>query len=565
MAMRPEIEAFVKEHDNDPEACKKFFLKKFKELGWFERVQNLYCIRNKAGRFVQFIPNTPQLNFLKTKSNRDVILKIRQAGFTTLACIYALDRALFDNWRTGIMAHKKETVTLIFNIVKDAYQFFDRDWNKFFDFQPEQNNTNRLSWSNTKSSIQVAYDFQGLTLDFLHVSEAAFVPADRLTNSFQAVPDDGEIVMESTPNGRGGFFYESYASFKKEGPNAPWKGFFVPWFLHYPEKPEKFQPNGSPNWSAEEIALKNEHNLQDYHLIWRRYAIQAKCGGDSERFDNQYPTDDVSCFLSGESNVYSKSCLVYQERFVQPPTHVGYLRLNNKKVELLSDKTGALRIWNLPKAGRCYAMGADPSGGNGKDPGCAVLFDYESGEQAAELHGFFDPDCFADEIYKLGQFYNQAFICIEANNHGNAVILKLKPLYFNLYRRQEFDNVIKKISTKIGFMTNQQNKITITDNLGAALREGRVKVRSDALLSELSTFVNVMRKANDGRYIQTNQRIALPGEHDDRVMAAALGWEMIRSRPVSLEREYNPMDHVAVDHDTGFVIPNFAPDNDFVL
>lgn len=81
MAMRPEIEAFVKEHDNDPEACKKFFLKKFKELGWLERIQNLYCVRNKAGKFVQFIPNAPQLDFLKNRSNRDVILKCRQVGF----------------------------------------------------------------------------------------------------------------------------------------------------------------------------------------------------------------------------------------------------------------------------------------------------------------------------------------------------------------------------------------------------------------------------------------------------------------------------------------------------
>ena len=555
----------------DSETTCKTFKEKLLEIGWKERILNLYRIRNKlTGEFEQFIPNKEQLKFLEERTGRDVILKCRQIGFTTLSCIYAYDRAIWDRWCTGIMAHKQETVKLIFEIVKHCNDWFKKDWGHLYAPIEESNNTSRLSWEDLKSSITVAFDFQGLTLNFLHGSEVAFINGERLTNSLQAVPETGEVTLESTPNGRGGFFYDSWQDWKKQSGSSPFRGHFFPWFEHYPEIIERWIPEKNHKFTEEELELKQKFKLEDYHLVWRRYKIRESCQGSTEKFDIQYPSDDVSCFLSGDQNVFPRNVLSYQETFVTEPKHIGFLRNENKEIKLIADKKGAIKIWQLPKPDGVYGGGADPSGGYGQDPGCAIIVDYKTGEQVAELHGFFDPDLFADELYKLGHFYNRCFWCIEANNHGAAVILALKSKYPNLYKRQEFDSIIKKVTTQIGFYTTSTSKITITDNAVAACRDGNLRVRSDALLSEMSRFVNVVKKLNDGRIVTTMRREALADSHDDRVIAVCLAWEMIRSRPVSFQKEIDSplsLEGFSIDPDTGFYTPsdNHSFYNDFVL
>lgn len=561
----------IKKYSEEPgvteEQLRNFFKEKMLEVGWQERIRNLYSIRDKlSGKFVQFKPNKAQEVFIETRSGHDAILKCRQVGFTTFSCIYALDRALFDKWRTGLMAHKQETVKVIFDIVKQAYQAYIRRWGFFFKPTEENNNTTRLSWSDTKSSLTVAFDFQGFTVNFLHVSEAAFISTDRLTNSLQAIPETGEVILESTPNGRGGFFYDIWEEWRNSPQQAHYKGYFVPWFVHYPEVVGNWDKPMPEKLTSSELELIKNYDLKNYHILWRRYKIKGDCGGDEETFGRQYPTDDVSCFLSGESNVIPTSVLKEQEKFIQDPRHTGYLRLDGKKVLLERDPKGPLKIYKLPTPTGVYAIGADPSGGHGKDPGCAIVVDYATGEQAAELHGFFDPDSFADQLYMLGQFYNQAFQCIETNNHGYAVILKLKDRYFNLYKKQTFNKVIQTTdANEYGFLTTSSSKITITDNFAAALRDAAFRVRSNALLSELSRFVNVVRKSSDGRYLQTNKREALPGSHDDRVIAACLAWEMVRSRPVLFTKETQPSDQLQFDPDTGFPITTQNDYSEFYL
>ena len=48
------------------------------------RLSNLYWITDKAGKAVQFVPNSAQLKFLDEVHTLNLILKARQLGFTTL-------------------------------------------------------------------------------------------------------------------------------------------------------------------------------------------------------------------------------------------------------------------------------------------------------------------------------------------------------------------------------------------------------------------------------------------------------------------------------------------------
>lgn len=538
------------------ETISSFFISEMKRLGWKERIKWLYKVRDKNGKLVPFRPNQEQLEFIEHRKGRDIILKSRQVGYTTLACVYSADRAMWDDWRCGIMAHRQDTVKKIFDIVKDINDAFKKDWGKLYPLEEDKNNVTRLTWTGiVKGELTVAFDFQGYTLNFLHGSEAAFIDSSRLSNSFQAVPENGEICLESTPNGKGGFFYKCWQNHKKFGDNAPYKGFFIPWYKHYPENIERYNYD-TGKLSEKEQELINQYKLQNHHINWRREKIRGDFEGNEDNFDAQYPTDDESCFLSGASSVVPRGTLKYQETFIKPYSHIGIFKLNGKNVQFFNDKNGYIKIWELPKPGETYAIGCDPTAGGGKDPAAAVVLKYKTGEIVSILHGSLDPNTFSEELWKLGQFYNQACLCIEENYHGLTVIMKLVSMkYYNLYRREEFDNVSRKMKKTIGFLTTGTTKIVITDNMSIALKLGDIKVTSQEVLNELSTFINVLKKASDGRYVHTNRREAQSDCHDDLVMALALAYEVIRSRPMAKDNEQYQVDHfLKYDPETGAVV-----------
>jgi hypothetical protein len=71
------------------------------------RLNNLYTVVNKKGKAVPFRPNWAQQEFLDGIHTRNLILKARQLGFTTLCCIVYLDDCLFTpNVEAAVIAHK---------------------------------------------------------------------------------------------------------------------------------------------------------------------------------------------------------------------------------------------------------------------------------------------------------------------------------------------------------------------------------------------------------------------------------------------------------------------------
>ena len=81
----------------------------------------IYHIKDKSGKKVAFIPNEFQLYYLKNKHNRNIILKARQMGFSTVVQLDYLDDALFSsNMNVGIIAQDVPTAQLI---RKDKIEF----------------------------------------------------------------------------------------------------------------------------------------------------------------------------------------------------------------------------------------------------------------------------------------------------------------------------------------------------------------------------------------------------------------------------------------------------------
>lgn len=90
------------------------------------RMENgyVYKIRDRNGNVVPFVPNTVQKRFLANMRQKNIVLKARQTGLTTLSALLLLDEAVFrENRSCGIIAHDLESAEHIFTrIVRFAYQ-----------------------------------------------------------------------------------------------------------------------------------------------------------------------------------------------------------------------------------------------------------------------------------------------------------------------------------------------------------------------------------------------------------------------------------------------------------
>jgi len=536
------------------------------EIGHEERILNLYRVQDKLSKLASFFhPNKSQEQYLKTKVSRNIILKCRQVGFTTLNCIRALDYALWqENYRTGVLCHKLATVKTIFNdITKFCYDWFLRDWGHLYKPVEKSDSASSLSFSSDglghplNSSILVLHDFRGKTIHFLHVSEAARIESDRLIGSLNGVPDNGEITLESTAYGRAGEFYRQWQLWKSKGTTAPYKGFFIPWYEHYPEDLHKWDFSETPQWAGKELDLLNTYQgkVTKAHLLWRRFCVEAKCEGNEETFENEYPTNDMDCFLTGEASVFPGTILKMQDRNTRDPVFTGFLISLGNKMEIHDDPKGIVSIWEEPNPSHTYVIGADPAGGVGQDLAAAYVKNTKTNKLVARIHGDLIPADFARELYKLAKFYNNAWVCVEANNHGQVVLHVLKEMrYMNLYKRHAIDEATSKPTKKLGFMTTNQSKILITEKLKMAAKEGKVIILDRDLVSEMSTFVQITGKTGN-----SIRREAASGSHDDLVMAAALTEEMHSTRNVEAPDErVDAPSEIMVDSETGFIVGEYS-------
>src|SRR6056300_586111 len=85
----------------------------FEDPMW--RIHNLYTIVDKHGQRMPFRPNWAQTDFLENMHHRNLILKARQLGFTTLMGIVQLDDCIFSkDTRAAIIAHRLDDAKVIF-------------------------------------------------------------------------------------------------------------------------------------------------------------------------------------------------------------------------------------------------------------------------------------------------------------------------------------------------------------------------------------------------------------------------------------------------------------------
>ncbi len=205
------------------------------------RINNLYYIVDKQGRKIIFKLNWAQKDLYENVWYCNVVLKARQLGISTFICLLFLDRCLFNsNISAGIIAHTVEDAQALFRRVKVAYDGLPEQIKSVI--TAENDTAQMLKFSNG-SSIRVGTSLRSSTFQYLHISEFGKICAkypdkaqEIVTGSLNTVAPGQYIFIESTAEGRSGYFYDickraqEDRESKKELSKLDFKFHFFPWY-----------------------------------------------------------------------------------------------------------------------------------------------------------------------------------------------------------------------------------------------------------------------------------------------------------------------------------------------
>lgn len=178
------------------------------------RIRNLYYVTDKDGRVVLFRPWPEQEKLLANLWFRNLILKARQRGFSTVIQLVMLDTCLFNaNVQAAVIAQDQDAATSIFrNKIKFAYDRLPVPVGRMNPL--EKDSASELILANG-SSLKVATSVRSATLQWLHVSEFGKICArfpdkarEIVAGSLPTVDQNGITCIESTADGQEGPFYD---------------------------------------------------------------------------------------------------------------------------------------------------------------------------------------------------------------------------------------------------------------------------------------------------------------------------------------------------------------------
>ena len=453
-----------------------------------------------------------------------VVCKYRQGGITTTEQAESY-QACTERQRVKVatLAHTREATERIFQI---ALTFHENDHAAPPRVGESRSKLEFRNGSTFYLGTAGARGFtRGETLSRVHGSEAAwwqpgprqFADVDRLIAGLTGALGPGEMVLESTPNGRE-WFGQTYAAAKK-GEND-----FCPVFLAWFDDPNNRAPAGTfdveelrATASEEELELCQRHKLTFAQLAFRRQQQRSL----PSLWRQEWPEDDESCFIVSGTCWFNVDGVLLLLRELSPTVQ----RAIPGGVEVRYEE---------PIPGVEYVAGCDTSEGlPGCDPNGVGILRKDTGEQVAEIHGRFRPDRLGREAVRICKDYNGALLAIERNNHGHAVIAaaaacgggygKAHGLGGRMFHHRPSRDSARE---RAGWDTNEISRAIMLEDLAKAVElrakkePGGMGIRSREFLSECTTF----RLQSDGQFRADS------GSHDDRVMKWAIAWQMLKVR-----------------------------------
>ncbi|ABF43366.1 hypothetical protein Acid345_4366 [Candidatus Koribacter versatilis Ellin345] len=445
----------------------------------------LLQIREKHGHLIPLRLNRAQQHYAKTCSRRNIVLKARQLGITTyVASRFFLSTIMRPGTVTVQVAHDQTAAEEIFRIVHRFVENLPEEMRKGA-LTTSRLNTRQIVFPKLDSAylVESAADVnagRGLTIHNLHCSEVARWPGDAaevLASLRAAVPKHGEIVLESTPNGAGGCFYDEWQHAEEKG----YTQHFFPWWW------EKSYTIGhrAEELSPEEESLVGRYGLSREQIAFRR-ELQFNFGKLARQ---EYAETPEECFLASGECVFEVDVIEKRLAELRGPVE--------------TRENGRIETYYPPVRGREYVIGVDPAGGGSEgDYAAAQVIERSTGLQCAELRGHYTPVELASRVSQLGREYNDALVAVERNNHGCAVLVCLEQSYRHLYEERG----------QTGWLTTSASRPRMIEQLASVLRQEPEKFESRRLLEECKAFV----RKSDGACAASS------GAHDDLVLAMSI-------------------------------------------
>lgn len=480
--------------------------------------RNCVKIRTKKGEIQNLSLNIVQekLDALVAKQLREtgrvriVILKARQQGLSTYVHAWLYWFLSQHKAKKGVVvAHVADSTRALF----DMYRRTHAEMPELMRPATRYSSRKELKFAVLDSGIVVATAggdsiARGETLTHAHLSEVAFWPsataAENLNALLQGVPNEDEtaVFIESTANGMSGPFYEFWKG-AVEGTNG-YEAFFSPWF-DSPEYREVVPASFERTYEEEDLA--KQYDLDNEQLMFRRIKI-AQNG--REAFMQEYPSNADEAFISSGRPVFNPEQI--HEMLLNAPEPIERRALEDGSIRL--HPRGELLVYRKYDPAETYYIGADVAmGQRGGDYSVAQVLDGQK-RQIAVWRGHVHPDYFADTLYALGMYYNEARVGVENNNHGilTAVRLGRDLAYPNTYTEVTEGQLNDKDSIKIGFQTNARTKPLIIDRLRGSLRDKEIEINDRTTLREMLSYI----------VTESGKMEAEGDNHDDCVMSLAL-------------------------------------------
>lgn len=437
-------------------------------------------IRTKDSKLEKLRFNTIQKNLSRKLSGKDLILKPRQVGVTTFIQARMFRLAVTQTAVTATLAHDGETTQKFRRMVDRFYKNLPRT------FRPTRlyNNASVTTYPDFDSEMTIATagsvnTGRGGTYTHLHGSEVAFwKDAEGLLAGIMQ-GGNPNIILESTPNGAQGWFYQLCME-AMDGSDT-WKLHFYPWWedVSY-ALPTELVPS---EYSDSERQLADQHHLLPGQIAWRR----AKQRELKSAFDQEYPEDPVSCFLLSGSGYFGILPLAV---FSAPldtsydDDHVYFAGLdfgqtNDYTVLIVVDKTAGVMVDCLRINKQSWAS-------------------------------------MRAQVVSMCRKWNIRYVWGEANSMGRT---NLEELHTELQTAQLETRIVP-------FDTTNLSKAGIMSDLHEALHSGAFHLQAlPALKRELTAFQS--KQTTLGTWTLG----AADGEHDDMVMATAIGLHGCLSSP----------------------------------
>jgi hypothetical protein len=293
--------------------------------------QNFLDIRTKSGRIEKFRFNRAQ-EYLHSRLEtqlekmgrvRALILKGRQQGCSTYVQARYFHKVITQKGKKAfILTHEAEATKNLFDMAKRYYDSLPKGLAP----KSDASNAKELNFKSLNSGYSVGTAGnkavgRSQTIQLMHASEAAYYPhaEEHAKGILQAVSNEAgtEIIMESTANGIGNYFYNVWIT--AVSGQSDFQAIFIPWYWQ-PEYTYNSNDVENKSLTDEEQTLLSTHGkdgLTAPHLLWRRRKL-LEFSNDYETgrelFNVEYPMTALDAFRNPVADRFIKAEIVSKAR-----------------------------------------------------------------------------------------------------------------------------------------------------------------------------------------------------------------------------------------------------------